>query len=117
MEAVQLQAQLLKARDSVCEVGSMKFTVRRPTEMELVRMRNQGGQVEINLHAIQNAVVDWEVLESDIVHGGASDRVPFNKALYSVWVEDRVDVWSPIAKHIEKLIDEHQKKIALLTGN
>jgi hypothetical protein len=120
MDAALISAQLLKARDSVVEVGRFKFTVRRPSEAELMRRRHRanGSDLLTNLASVQEDVVGWDgVLESDILDGGASEAVPFNRVVYAMWIEDRADLWEALAKHIEKVVDEHQRKIEALRGN
>lgn len=120
MEARYIQAQLLKARESVCECGPrIKFTVTRPTEMALVRMRSgPDGSVEINLKSIKDCVTGWEgVRESDIIPNGASDEVPFDKDLYRHWIEDKPDYWQPLIAHIGKVVDEYEKHLESIKGN
>lgn len=120
MDAGLISAQLLKARDSVLEVGRFKFTIRRPSEAELLRRRHRanGSDLLTNLASVHEDVVNWDgVLESDILDGGASEPVPFNRTLYALWIEDRADLWKAIATHIEKAVVEHQKKIESLEGN
>jgi hypothetical protein len=119
VDARLLQAQLLKGRESKVTVGRMSFTIRRPTEMELIRMRKPGTNlVDVNLDTIQTHVIGWEnVLESDLVTGGASDAVPFDPALYAAWVEDRPDIWMPLIEAFGKAVSEQEKRMQDLRGN
>jgi hypothetical protein len=119
MDARQLQAQLIKARETKVTVGRMTFTIRRPTEMELIRMRRPGSDsVEVNLQTLQTHVTGWDgVLESDIVHGGASDPQQFDPELYRQWIEDRRDLWLPLIDAFAKAVEEQDKRIETLRGN
>lgn len=110
--------QLLKARQHVITVGRMKFTIIRPSELELIRWRNSLGGVDIGLEMLQSKVCGWEgVLESDILPGGASDPMPFDYALWQQWIADRRDLWTPLAKAFKEATDAHEKLIEGLQGN
>lgn len=118
MDARYIQAQLLKARDSTCEIGHVKFTVRRPTEMELVRMQSVNGEVEISIQKIKDCVTNWDgVRECDIIPNGASDLVPFDKELYRAWIEDQPKYWKPLIAHVAKVCDEYEKQLESIKGN
>jgi hypothetical protein len=119
MEARYIQAQLLKSRESVVEVGRIKFTITRPTEMALVRMRSgTDGQVEINLKSIKEYVTGWEgVLESDLIPNGASDVVPFDRDLFKHWIEDQPKYWEPLIVGIGKSVDAYEKHLGSIQGN
>jgi hypothetical protein len=119
VDAKLLQSQLLKARESKVSIGRMSFTIRRPTEMQLIRMRRpDSSSIDINLKTIQTHVVGWEgVLESDIVNGGASDPVPFDVDLYSAWIEDRPEVWVPLIEAFGNAIASQDKRFEALRGN
>lgn len=119
MDAKLLQSQLLKARESKVSIGRMSFTIRRPTEMQLIRMRRpDSSSIDINLKTIQTHVVGWDgVLESDIVNGGANDPVPFDVDLYSAWIEDRPEVWVPLIEAFGNAIASQDKRFEALRGN
>jgi hypothetical protein len=120
MEASLISAQLLKARDSVVEVGRFKFTVRRPTEMERLRRlhRSSGSDMLAALISVQEDVIGWDgVLESDIKAGEPDTPAAFSRVIYAMWIEDRPDLWVPIREHLIKVAQDHEKKIEKLQGN
>jgi len=114
-----IASQMVRARESVCPIGKrFKFSVRRPTEMDLVRMRGPGGEVEVNLQCLQTCVFGWSgVLESDLVEGGAGDEYPFNPVIWMQFIADRADLWEPLAKHIRDQVEGHAKRLEQLGKN
>lgn len=120
MEARLLDSRLTKARESICKVGErLQFTVRRPTQLEHTERRHRfgGDDMLVAFDTIKNCVVGWNLLESDIEHGGASDAVPFDPNLYRQWVADRTDIWLPIWEHVLEKLDEYQRRAGDLQGN
>lgn len=120
METKQLAAQLLKSREiKLAPIGRFTFTIRRPTEMELIRLRSgESRSIELNLDIVQSHVIGWAgVLESDIVADGASDAVPFDPDLYRIWIEEHPDLWAPLISGFGKAIEDQAKKSEALAGN
>lgn len=112
-----LLARLVAARESWVDAGRLRFKLRRPTEMELIRMR-QGDRVALGLDAIQRCVVDWQgVTEADIVPSGASDPAPFDAALYAEWVADHPELWQPISNALYSAIEAHARTLETETKN
>lgn len=119
MDARTIEASLLKARESVVEVGRLKFTVRRPTQMQdtLRRGRHRGDQLAIALESVREDVIGWEVKEVDIKRDGADVAVPFDRGVYEAFIADRPDLWLPIHEHILKATADHAKQVEALKGN
>ena len=100
--------KIKKARETNVSAGSFNFTVRRPTDMEVVNMRGQ--QIKQG-DLLQKFVIDWAgVTELDIVPGGTNEPVPFDTALFMEWVADRPDLWTPLAIAIMASYEAHQTK-------
>lgn len=120
LEPRAILAQLLRGRETVVPVGArMKFTIQRPDEFELIRMRGTGGNVEVGLSMLQSKVIGWEgVLESDILpRSGADVPVPWDRVLYSAWIADRPDLWPPLISAFDKAINDHGKALEARAGN
>lgn len=121
MDASLLNSRLTKARESVCKVGErMKFTVRRPTQMEDSERRHRlkGDEMAIAFETIKFGVVGWDdVLEKDIERGGANDPVKFDAELWRNWVGDRPDLWLPLWEHVLAKLGEYAKTTEEQKGN
>jgi hypothetical protein len=76
------------ARERWVEVGGFSYKIRRPTELEFLRLLRDGDAVEqLGIHC----VVDWRrVTEADLAPGvGGEDAVPFSAPAYFEWISDR----------------------------
>lgn len=100
--------QLRKARESRIEVGEWVFTIRRPTDMEVIELQEQGG---LNLRNALQFVTGWNLREIDLIPGGAPDPVPFDAELFREWVADRPEVWSPLAEGIGDAYRRHAARM------
>lgn len=120
MESKYLHAGLIKARESVCEVGRFKFHVRRPTQMQqlLRRDRHKDNDLAVANESIREDVFGWEgVLESDIKRGESSDPVKFDVDLYRDWISDEPDVAIKIWEHLAEQIAQANTKKDAAKGN
>jgi hypothetical protein len=99
--------KLKKSRETSIAAGGFTFTVRRPTDLEVVELR----QVDIRQGDILSRfVVGWDgVTEMDIIPGGDGAPVPFESELFMAWVEDRPDLWAPLTNAALSAYDAHQK--------
>lgn len=95
--------RMRKARQSQVDVGRFKFTILRPQEGEMVRVKNMTA-VEL----ATEYVIDWHgVTEADLVPSGGSDPVAFDRELWFEWCRDRHDFWSPINNALNTAIADH----------
>lgn len=120
METKLLAPRLLKARESVCEVGGFKLIIRRPTQMEytLRRARHNGEEVAIALEAARDDVVGWvDMKESDIDPQGANEPIEFDPVVYKLWIADQSDLWLPIHEHVMNALNGSAERLKALRGN
>jgi len=98
-----------KARETQVEAGGFGFTVRRPTDMEIVDIRGESlKQGDI----LQRYVLGWSgVTELDIIPGGDGVAVAFETALFMEWIADRPDLWAPLTNAILALYGQHQQRL------
>jgi len=85
--------KLRRSREFGVLVNGKTYTVRRPTDADVV---NIPGASAIDF--VHRFVVGWDLTEMDVIPGGGPDPVPFDADLWAAWVDDRPDVWEPIAK-------------------
>lgn len=104
-----LITRLKKQREGKVTVGEFVFIVRRPTDVEVLQIRNSSMSWP---EAAGRHVVDWSnVTENDIVGGGGSDKVPFDRALWLEWYADHPEFWEPIGQFVIDAYEAHQKDI------
>lgn len=85
------------ARLHPAEAGGLSFTVRRPTDLEVARMR---GESASPFDVVLRFTVGWQVRESDIVADGCDVAVPWDANLFAEWVVDRPELWEPLGAKI-----------------
>lgn len=75
--------------------------------------------IMVSLQTVQTHVTGWDgVLESDLLGAnGSNDKVAFDQLLFQAWIEDRPDLWVPMAEHIKNQVDEYAKRLEGLKGN
>lgn len=95
--------KLRKAREQNVEVGGYTFTVRRPTDVEMINLSGVG-----SAGRMLPFVVGWEgVKEIDIIPGGDPHPLPFDADVCAEWLADRVDLFSPLVKAIMASYHQH----------
>lgn len=105
---MSLIEKIRKARESVVEVNGRKFTIRRPTEAEQAAMYS--GQAS-RLTLVHHAVVGWDLQEIDLVPGGSPIALPFDAALWVEYVDDRSELWQPLADAVRAAINAHNEEV------
>ncbi len=90
--------------------GRVVFTVRRPTDLEMIDLRSR---VIKQGDILGDFVEDWSgITELDIIPGGDGSIVDFSKSLFMEWVADHPEHWEPLTGAILSAYSEHQKKQA-----
>lgn len=99
--------KLRRARESKVTVDGKSYTIRRPTDIEVWRLKEAGDDSDYTLAT--RFVVGWELVEMDFDRGGGPDAVPFDAALWTDWLADKPLMWGPIAKAV---VDEYTRHAA-----
>lgn len=85
------------ARETRVDIAGHTFTIRRPTEMDMVEWRLGGA----NRSALVSHVVGWDkVTEMDIIPGGDPHPLPFDGEVLAEWLRDRVDILAPLTEAV-----------------
>lgn len=101
------------ARERRVEAGGFKFTVRRPTDVEMLELQGEG-----SVSRLFPFVVGWEgVKEIDLIAGGDPVPVPFDSALFAEWVSDRPDILGPIVSEVMESYRKHSEALEDLRKN
>jgi len=87
--------KLRRACEVKVTIDGKNYTVRRPTDAEIVELQRTGGATFAAV--AKQFVVGWDLVELDLVPGGGPEPVPFDAELWAEWVADRLEMWAPIA--------------------
>lgn len=102
-----LVEKIRRAREERVEVGGFGFTVRRPTDLEMMELR--GGSIA----RLLPYVVGWDgVKEVDLLPGGDPHPLPFAAAACAEWLADRPDLLEPLVDRIVALYARHSSALA-----
>lgn len=105
---MSLAEKLRKAREVKVEVSGFTFTVRRPTDLEMIELQKQSAA-----RAILPFIVNWEgVSELSMFDGGTPHPLPFDSSVCAEWLQDRLDILSAIVNSAFKAYEDHQIKVA-----
>lgn len=98
-----LVEKIKRAREFQIESGGFTFTVRRPTDLEWIELRERS-----MARAVIPFVVGWSgVKELDLIPGGDPHPLPFNADVCTAWLEDRIDLLPPLVEGIVNAYQEH----------
>lgn len=94
--ANELIARLRKQREFRVSIGRHVFIGLRPTDVEAIALHRANAEPS---DIAAQLIVGWEkVTEDDIVGGGGTDPIPFDRELWAAWCADRPDFWGAIAE-------------------
>lgn len=98
--------KIRKARLSDVKAGAITFTVRRPTDLEMLDINREGISKS---DLLSRFVVDWNAKEIDLIPGGVPTSVDFSSELFMEWVADNPEVWGPIIEAVINGYRQHQE--------
>lgn len=106
-----MSADLLKrriaARQRIKEAGGHRFTLRRPTEFEMVKFSGM-----TRLEYLCACIDDCDLTEADVVDGGSSElAVPFDRALLFDWMQEHPELWIPLADELAAMVSAHRASL------
>lgn len=95
--------KIRRAREQQVPAGGFTFTVRRPTDVEMVAIARSGDVTAWLPH-----VIGWEgVREIDVIPGGDPHPLEFNAAVRDEWLADRPDLLGPLVDAMAKAYEAH----------
>jgi hypothetical protein len=109
---MSLVQKLRKAREVQVQAGGYTFTVRRPTDVQMMALSGQG------VEALVPYVVGWEgVREIDVLPSGDAHPLDFDAAVCAEWLADRIDLLSPLADAIIAAYKAHAETLEAAAKN
>lgn len=110
---MNLAEKIRRARERDVEVGGFTFTVRRPTDIEMLAMR--GG---IDIESLIGYVVGWKNVKAiDMVPGGDPVPAEFDAELAREWLSDRPDLLAPLVDAVLSSYREHVEGLGATAKN
>ena len=110
-----LLEKMRKARESVIETGGHRYTIRRPTDLQIVEMEARDGG--LSLRNALGFVIGWDLEEIDLVPGGTTERVPFDPELFMEWISDKPADWGNIMQALRSAYRKHEEQMEQAKGN
>jgi hypothetical protein len=105
-----------KARQSIIEIGGVKLTITRPTDLDALEMQYSSTRAAIE--GISKFVIDWKgVNEIDLVPGGTSEPVPFDPEIFSEWIKDKPELWESLITEVRNSYQAYRKNLETETKN
>ena len=87
--------KIRRARMEQVDVAGFTFTIRRPTDVEILELRTTGAQT-VDMAA--RFVVGWDKVRGiDLYPGGDDAPVAFDADAWAEWCKDRPDFWAPLS--------------------
>lgn len=111
-----LVEKIRRARETEIESCGHKFTIRRPTEMDIAELKLSGfidSDGTFNKKELMRRfVVGWNLTEVDVIPGGTGEVVAFDSDSFVEWVSDKSELWGDIITAIIESYSNHQKSQA-----
>jgi hypothetical protein len=102
----KLIAQARLAREQIVPVGGFSFTVRRPTELEMLDLAGLSG-TEVARASLRH-VIGWSgVREADVIPAGNPEPLEFDPDIAAECLTDRLDLLSPLVKAVHDSFSAH----------
>jgi len=103
--------KIRKARQQTVEAGGFKFTIERPTDMQVIDLQQDNVRLRQS-ELLKRFIVGWEgVKETDIIPGGVGVEVEFDNDLFIEWIADKPNLWTPITDAITLSYQDHIKAL------
>lgn len=104
---MSLADKIRKSRESVVSAGGFEFTIRRPTDLDMLEFSKAREPVKL-----LKFVVGWgKVKELDLIPGGDGHPAPFDSDACVEWLSDRADLLGPV---VSAITDAYQTNKARL---
>jgi hypothetical protein len=102
--------KIRKARQTRITVDGKTFIVRRPKDWEAYEISVSSNSRQMDL--LERFVEGWEgVTEADLVPGGDSSPVEFDRELFAEWISDQPKLWPELIEAITKEYAAHSAKL------
>lgn len=102
---MSLADKIRKSREVTVEAGEYAFTVRRPTDLEMLVFSQTKDPA-----AMFDFVTGWKgVKEMDLFPGGGPEPVAFDREACKEWLSDRIEMFGKVSDAIIGAYEAHRK--------
>lgn len=102
-----LSDKIRKARESVVSASGFDFTIRRPTDVDMIEFSQHRDSTKL-----LKFVVGWDkVREMDILPGGDGHPAPFDPEACAEWLADRADLLGVLVTAIIDAYQAHKSRL------
>lgn len=105
MSNLSLIERLKKQRELVLDVDEFKFTLSRPTDLDIIELR---GQDLPQSQILKRYVKDWGgMTEAQIIPGGTPEKIEFDSELFIEWIADKPNLIRSLVHEIVTAYQTH----------
>ena len=108
-----LSEKIRRSRESVIDSGGFSFTIRRPTDIEMLEVSRTKRPSDF-----LRFVVGWSgVKEIDLIPGGDPTPAIFDADACDEWLSDRTDLFTTVVNSIVESYQKHKEGIEVPEKN
>jgi hypothetical protein len=109
MSNLSLIERLKKLREFVVEIDEFKFTLSRPSDLDIIELR---GRDLPQSQILKRYVKDWgEMKESQIISGGTPEKIDFDSELFIEWIADKPNLIRELVHEIITAYQTHSESL------
>ena len=98
--SITLAEKIRQSRHCTVEIQGHKFFYTRPTDIQMAAMYAESEGKHNKYEIAKSYVFGWDLKESDLFPDGEDKSVKFDADLFSEWLSDARDYWSPLYEAI-----------------
>jgi len=107
---MNLVEKMRQSRQNSVKSGKVTFTVRRPTDLEMLEL-NKKGAID-HREILTQFTCGWSgVKEKDLFPGGSEDDAKFSAEVFAEFISDHPEHWRSITDAVLDGYKEHEKKV------
>src|SRR3954471_4443459 len=95
-------------RESWVKAGKFEFKLRRPTRLEIAKTDRDISAAELFIPHVH----DWKnVVEDDLIGGGGTSAMPFERDAWAEFIADHSELWPPLMDAFTNALQEYHKQL------
>lgn len=108
MDAKAILKAMDRAAQSSVKVDDITLIIRRPTKYEMATL---AAKDSLFYDLARDYTVGWKgVTEAHLIPSGGPTEVPFDRDIWSRWLQDEERFWQPVANAVMEAYTKHQEQ-------